>query len=136
MTAKIRLDTTEMRTLQRSCGVTKLDEVKNAIISGTLKVTEISTRGSRLQWCDEVTRRDGECVGGKVKERRYRGNRVKQTEEKLDFDGQREGDLTGSGWTGGKFRERAEGDAKNVDPVQKQEDAAEDTPRISNDEKT
>lgn len=110
MTAKIRLDTTEMRTLQRSCGVTKLDEVKNAIISGTLKVTEISTRGSRLQWCDEVTRRDGECVGGKVKERRYRGNRVKQTEEKLDFDGQREGDLTGSGWTGGKFRERAEGD--------------------------
>lgn len=42
-------------------------------------------------------RRDGECVGSKVKERRYRGNSVKQTEEKLDFDGQLEGDLTGSG---------------------------------------
>lgn len=52
VTTKIRLDTTEMRTLQRSRGVTKIDEVNNAIISGTVNVTEISTRGSRLQWCE------------------------------------------------------------------------------------
>ena len=41
-----KLDVTEMRMLRWTCGVTKLDKIRNERIRGTVKVTEISKNGA------------------------------------------------------------------------------------------
>ena len=55
-----RLDVTEMRMLRFSCGLTRLDKVRNTLIRGTTKVTSMSNkiRESRLRWYGHVMRQD------------------------------------------------------------------------------
>ncbi|KAL1450354.1 hypothetical protein WDU94_002728 [Cyamophila willieti] len=55
-----RLEVAEMRMLRWSCGVTRLDRIRNKAIRNKIKVTEVSKKiqERRLQWYGHVERRD------------------------------------------------------------------------------
>uniref|UniRef100_A0A8D9FDT2 Endonuclease-reverse transcriptase n=1 Tax=Cacopsylla melanoneura TaxID=428564 RepID=A0A8D9FDT2_9HEMI len=60
-----RLEVAEMKMLRWSCGVTKLDRIRNEVIRGKIKVTELSKKVQerRLQWFGHVERRDESYIG-------------------------------------------------------------------------
>uniref|UniRef100_A0A8D8LLG1 Endonuclease-reverse transcriptase n=1 Tax=Cacopsylla melanoneura TaxID=428564 RepID=A0A8D8LLG1_9HEMI len=57
-----------MRMLRWSCGVTRLDRIRNETIRNRIKVTEVSKKVQerRLQWYGHVERREDGYVGKKV----------------------------------------------------------------------
>uniref|UniRef100_A0A8D8V5P7 Endonuclease-reverse transcriptase n=1 Tax=Cacopsylla melanoneura TaxID=428564 RepID=A0A8D8V5P7_9HEMI len=59
-----------MRMLRWSCGVTRLDRIRNETIRNRIKVTEVSKKVQerRLQWYGHVERREDGYVGKKVAE--------------------------------------------------------------------
>jgi hypothetical protein len=53
-----RLEVAEMRMLRWSCGVTKLDRIRNEVTRTRIKVTKVSRKihERRLQWYEHVER--------------------------------------------------------------------------------
>ena len=60
-----KMEVAEMKMLRWTCGVTRLDKIRNEKIRGTTKVGEISKKVQerRLRWYGHVMRRDVEYVG-------------------------------------------------------------------------
>ena len=92
-----KLNGAEMKMLRWSCGITRVDRVRNDHVRGTMKVGRISDKikETRLRWYGNVMRRDNEYVGkrmlrleilGKRKrgrpKRRWMDNIKKDMEEK------------------------------------------------------
>ncbi|XP_026679257.1 uncharacterized protein LOC113467333 [Diaphorina citri] len=82
-----------MRLLRWSCGVTRLDRIRNEIIRSKIKVTEISKKiqERRLQWYGHVQRREENYVGKKiarleVEGKRGRGRPKKKRENCINED--------------------------------------------------
>ncbi|KAI5715312.1 hypothetical protein M8J77_013954 [Diaphorina citri] len=72
-----RLEVAEMRMLRWSCGVTRLDRIRNEVIRNKIKVTEISKKiqESRLRWFGHVERREEDYVGKRTAEIQVAGRR-------------------------------------------------------------
>ena len=72
-----KMNSAEMRMLRWSCGVTRLDHVRNEHIRGTIKVTEISKKMQerRLRWLGHVMRREADYVGRQVLDMQVAGER-------------------------------------------------------------
>uniref|UniRef100_A0A8D8V8N9 Endonuclease-reverse transcriptase n=1 Tax=Cacopsylla melanoneura TaxID=428564 RepID=A0A8D8V8N9_9HEMI len=68
-----------MRMLRWSCGVTRLDRIRNETIRNRIKVTEVSKKVQerRLQWYGHVERREDGYVGKKVAEMEVEGRRCR-----------------------------------------------------------
>ncbi|KAL1450107.1 hypothetical protein WDU94_002559 [Cyamophila willieti] len=66
-----------MRMLRWSCGVTRLDRIRNEVIRNKLKVTEVSKKiqERRLQWYGHVERRDLEEIKKRVERMVVRGRK-------------------------------------------------------------
>uniref|UniRef100_A0A8D8ZUW1 Uncharacterized protein n=1 Tax=Cacopsylla melanoneura TaxID=428564 RepID=A0A8D8ZUW1_9HEMI len=64
-----RMEVAEMRMMRWSCGVTRLDRIRNEIIRNKIKLTEISKKVQerRPQWFGHVERRDESYVRKKEK---------------------------------------------------------------------
>jgi hypothetical protein len=75
-----RLEVAEKRMLRWSCGVTRLDRIRNKVIRNKIKVTEISKKiqESRLRWFRHVERREEDYVGKRTAGRRGRGRPKKR----------------------------------------------------------
>jgi hypothetical protein len=65
--------------LRWSSGVTRMDRIRNEIIRGKIKATEISKKMQerRLQWYGHVERRGENYVGKKVARIEVKGKRAK-----------------------------------------------------------
>ncbi|KAI5731744.1 hypothetical protein M8J77_015349 [Diaphorina citri] len=72
-----RMEVAEMRMLRWSCGVTRMDRIRNEVIRNKIKVTEITNKiqERRLQWFGHIERRDQDYIGKKIREMRVVGNR-------------------------------------------------------------
>ncbi|KAL1447841.1 hypothetical protein WDU94_001904 [Cyamophila willieti] len=118
-TVKI-LEVAEMRMLRWSCGVTRMDRIRNEVIRNKTKVTEVTKKiqERRLQWYGHVMRRDDDYVGKKVRRmqvegRRGRGRPKKKWEHCVNSD------LTEKGLTGYEVYDRGKWKllARNADPT-------------------
>ncbi|KAL1457438.1 hypothetical protein WDU94_007671 [Cyamophila willieti] len=83
-----RLEVAEMRMLRWSCGVTRMDRIRNEVIRIKIKVTEMSKKiqERRLQWYGHVEKRDESYVH-REKSRENgskREKRARETKEKLE----------------------------------------------------
>uniref|UniRef100_A0A8D8XLD5 Endonuclease-reverse transcriptase n=1 Tax=Cacopsylla melanoneura TaxID=428564 RepID=A0A8D8XLD5_9HEMI len=72
-----RLEVAEMRMLRWSCGVTRMDRIRNEVIRNKIKVTEVSKKiqERRLQWHGHVERRDESYIGKRVQRMEVRGRK-------------------------------------------------------------
>ena len=63
-----KMEVAEMKMLRWTCGVTRLDKIRNEKIRGSTKVGEISKKVQecRMRWYGHVMRRDEEYVGKRV----------------------------------------------------------------------
>ena len=63
--------------LRWMCGVTKKNKIRKELITGTVKVADISLKMQerRLKWYGHVTRRDGNYIGRRVLEMEVPGHR-------------------------------------------------------------
>ena len=97
-----RLEVAEMRMLRWSCGVTRLDRIRNEVIRNKIKVTEVSKKiqERRLQWYGHVERRDEDYVGKRVERMIVRGRvgrgRPKKRWKNCVFKDLREKGISGS----------------------------------------
>ncbi|XP_068245437.1 uncharacterized protein [Palaemon carinicauda] len=82
-----KMDFAEMRMLRWMAGITRLDKVRNDLVSRTTKVAEVSKKiqENALYWFGHVTRRDQEYIGrrmldmdvpGKMRRRRQKRRRM------------------------------------------------------------
>ena len=113
-------DVSEIRMLIFTCGVTKLDKIRNDRIRGTVKVTEISKKiqERRLQWYGHVMRRDEDYVGKRVMEMEVQGTRNRGRPKQRWMDSVKE-DLREKELTGDEVHDRAMWRrlVRNVDPA-------------------
>ncbi|KAL1448427.1 hypothetical protein WDU94_003661 [Cyamophila willieti] len=74
-----KLEVAEMRMLRWSCGVTRLDRIRNEVIRNKLRVTEVTKKiqERRLQWYGHVMRRDEDYVGKIVNRMQVAGRRAR-----------------------------------------------------------
>ena len=72
-----RKEVAEMRMLRWMCGVTRRDRIKNDLIRGTVKVTEVSRKlqERRLQWFGHVVRREDDFACKRVMNMEVPGTR-------------------------------------------------------------
>uniref|UniRef100_A0A8D8Y4X7 Endonuclease-reverse transcriptase n=1 Tax=Cacopsylla melanoneura TaxID=428564 RepID=A0A8D8Y4X7_9HEMI len=73
-----------MRMLRWSCGVTRLDRIRNETIRNRIKVTEVSKKVQerRLQWYGHVERREDGYVGKNVAEMENEGRQCRSRPRK------------------------------------------------------
>ncbi|XP_068245393.1 uncharacterized protein [Palaemon carinicauda] len=73
-----KMDVEEMRMLRWMTGTTRLDKVRNNLVRGTTKVTEVSNKilEKRLHWFEHV-RRDQEYVGRRMLDMDVPGKRMR-----------------------------------------------------------
>ena len=95
-----KMDVVEMRMLRWMTGITRLDRIRNDLVRGTTKVTEVSKKiqEKRLNWFGHVMRRNQEYVGRRMLEmdipgRRRRGRPKRRWMECITAD-MEEKDLT------------------------------------------
>ncbi|KAL1446274.1 hypothetical protein WDU94_005601 [Cyamophila willieti] len=71
------MEVAEMRMLRWSCGVTRLDRIRNEVIRNKIKVTEVSKKiqQRRLQWYGHVERRDESYIGKRIENIIERGRK-------------------------------------------------------------
>ncbi|KAL1450513.1 hypothetical protein WDU94_002867 [Cyamophila willieti] len=83
-----RLEVAEMRMLRWSCGVTRLDRIRNEVIRNKMKVTEVSKKiqERRLQWHGHVERRDENYIGKRVERMVVRGRPKKRWKNCVNQD--------------------------------------------------
>uniref|UniRef100_A0A8D9A949 Endonuclease-reverse transcriptase n=1 Tax=Cacopsylla melanoneura TaxID=428564 RepID=A0A8D9A949_9HEMI len=74
-----RLEVAEMRMLRWSCGVTRMDRIRNEVIRNKLRVTEVTKKiqERRMQWYGHVMRRDEDYVGKRVRRMEGAGRRAR-----------------------------------------------------------
>uniref|UniRef100_A0A8D9A964 Endonuclease-reverse transcriptase n=1 Tax=Cacopsylla melanoneura TaxID=428564 RepID=A0A8D9A964_9HEMI len=74
-----RLEVAEMRMLRWSCGVTRMDRIRNEVIRNKLRVTEVTKKiqERRMQWYGHVMRRDEDYVGKRVRRMEVAGRRAR-----------------------------------------------------------
>ncbi|KAL1448567.1 hypothetical protein WDU94_013997 [Cyamophila willieti] len=74
-----KLEVAKMRMLRWSCGVTRLDRIRNEVIRNKLRVTEVTKKiqERRLQWYGHVMRRDEDYVGKIVNRMQVAGRRAR-----------------------------------------------------------
>ncbi|KAI5746693.1 hypothetical protein M8J77_006372 [Diaphorina citri] len=115
-----RLEVAEMRMLRWSCGVTRMDRIRNEVIRDKIKVTEVTKKiqERRLQWYGHVMRRDEDYVGKRVSRmevegRRARGRPKKRWEHCINKD------LSEKGLRGNEVHNRGSWKllTKNADPT-------------------
>ncbi|KAI5720850.1 hypothetical protein M8J77_012470 [Diaphorina citri] len=115
-----RMEVAEMRMLRWSCGVTRMDRIRNEVIRNKIKVTEITNKiqERRLQWFGHIERRDQDYIGKKIREMRVVGNRKRGRPKKKWMNCVNE-DLRNKGLTGVEVNDRADWKrlTKNADPV-------------------
>ncbi|XP_068227756.1 uncharacterized protein [Palaemon carinicauda] len=72
-----KMDVAEMRMLRWMAGITRLDKVRNDLIRGTTRVTEMSKkiREKRLYWFGHIMRRNQKYVGRRLLEMDVPGRR-------------------------------------------------------------
>ena len=74
-----KLEVSEMRTLRRMCGVSKLDKIRNERIRGTDNESggnhKESTGKRRFAWYGHVMRREEHYVGRRAMEMKVQGRR-------------------------------------------------------------
>ncbi|KAL1447828.1 hypothetical protein WDU94_001914 [Cyamophila willieti] len=72
-----KMEVAEMRMLRWSCGVTRLDRIRNEVIRNKIKVTEVSKKiqERRLQWYGHVERRDESYIGKRIENIIERGRK-------------------------------------------------------------
>ena len=109
-----------MKMLRWTCGVTKMDRVRNEHIRGSIKVTELSKKMQerRLQWFGHVMRRDDEHVGKKVMDMHVVGQR-RVGRPKLRWKDRLKEDLKEKGLTENDTQDRRRWKklARNSDPI-------------------
>lgn len=72
-----KLEVAEMRMLRWMLGVTRRDKVRNSLIRGTAKVTEVTKKVQerRMQWFGHIKRREEEYVGRRILDMEVEGRR-------------------------------------------------------------
>lgn len=72
-----KLEVVEMRMLRWSCGVTRLDRIRNEVIRKKIRVMEVSKKiqERRLQWYGHVDRRDESYIGKRIESLIVRGRK-------------------------------------------------------------
>ena len=72
-----KLEFAEMRMLMWMLGVTRRDKVRNSLIRGTAKITEVTKKVQerRMQWFGHIKRREEEYVGRRILDMEVEGRR-------------------------------------------------------------
>ena len=115
-----KMDVAEMRMLRWMVGITRRDKIRNELVRGTVKVTEVSRKvqEKRLQWYGHIMRRDGDYVGRRVMEMEVPGRR-RRGRPKLRWRECIDGDLREKSLNPNDVHNRAEWRrlSKNSDPA-------------------
>ena len=103
-----KMEVAEMKMLRWTCGVTRLDKIRNEKIRGSTKVGEISKKVQecRMRWYGHVMRRDVEYVGKRVMGIEVQGSRRRGRPKKRWADCVKD-DLREKGLSGEEVYDRA-----------------------------
>ncbi|XP_068212606.1 uncharacterized protein [Palaemon carinicauda] len=81
-----KINVEEMKMLRWMAGIPRLDKVRDDLVRGATKVTEVSKKiqEKKLHWFGHVMRRDQEEVGRRMLDMDVPGRRRRETKEKVD----------------------------------------------------